>query len=73
MSIASELSCDVAIAILSRGGEKNPAGDGTLTSVVLEVHSTLRKLTEEARRLRRAQLLSVSAAQVASAGGAGGN
>lgn len=51
MSIAHELSCDVAAAILAEGesGRPEPAA---LTDVVLEVHTTLRRLTRESRRGR---------------------
>lgn len=51
MSIAHELSCDVATAMLAARESEQPAShDGDLTDVVLEVHSTLRCLTDEARR-----------------------
>ena len=62
MSIASELSCDVATAMLSGRNEEARAGGGDLTSIVLEVYSTLRQMTEEARGRRRAQTLSVAPA-----------
>lgn len=61
MSIASELSCDVATAILSRRGEEAGALEGDLAVIVLEVHSILRQLTEEARRIRRSQLIAMTA------------
>jgi hypothetical protein len=51
MSIAHELSCDVATAMLAaRESEQPDTHDGDLTDVVLKVHSTLRCLTGEARR-----------------------
>jgi hypothetical protein len=58
MSIAHELSCDVATAMLAGRDSEQPgshegdltAHEGDLTDVVLEVHSTLRCLTGEARR-----------------------
>ena len=53
MSIAHELSCDVATAILSaREGVEAEPSSTDLTNIVLEVHSTLRQLTSEARRSR---------------------
>lgn len=56
MSIAHELSCDVATAMLTeRADERHTAAEGDLTEIVLEVHTTLRRLTNEARRRRRAQ------------------
>ena len=56
MSIANELSSDVAAALLSRR-EGEPGPDSSkLVNVIVEVHSTLRHLTMEARRkTRRAQ------------------
>jgi hypothetical protein len=54
MSIAHELSCDVATAMLSeRKDDRAASQGGDLASIVLEVHSTLRQLTSEARRTRR--------------------
>jgi hypothetical protein len=51
MSIAQELSCDVATAMLAgRESEQPGSTEGDLTDVVLEVHSTLSSLTGEARR-----------------------
>ena len=55
MSIAHELSCDVATAMLAdQADEQSGAAGGALTAIVLEVHTTLRRLTNEARQ-RRAQ------------------
>ncbi|HEX6623995.1 MAG TPA: hypothetical protein VF064_09805 [Pyrinomonadaceae bacterium] len=55
MSIAHELSCDVATAMLANpADEQRGAAGGALTDIVLEVHTTLRRLTNEARQ-RRAQ------------------
>ena len=55
MSIANELSCDVATAMLAdRADGRRDAAGGDLTDIVLEVHTTLRRLTNEARQ-RRAQ------------------
>ncbi len=53
MSIANELSSDIAAALFTRteeGAEKELKG---LTAVVLEVHSTLRRLAAELRRRSR--------------------
>ncbi len=53
MSIANEISCDVATAMLAQGEgavEKDKKG---LTDILLEVHTTLRQLTNEARQKRR--------------------
>jgi hypothetical protein len=53
MSIAHELSCDVATAILAgREGVEAEPSSTALTNIVLEVHFTLRELTSEARRSR---------------------
>lgn len=50
MSIANELSSEVAAALLSRREEETPGDSSKLMDVVIEVHSTLRHLTIEARR-----------------------
>lgn len=74
MSIAHELSCDVAAAMLAaRDGEQaTPARD--LSEVVLEVHTTLRHLTREARRRRLDARLAPGAGSVGhSSAAAGGN
>ena len=67
MSIAHELSCDVATAMLSERKDEQAdgtRGGGDLTDIVLEVHTTLRQLTGEARR-RRAQAFQAHAPQSA--------
>jgi hypothetical protein len=53
MSIAHELSSDVAAAVLAREKEGTSQDAGALLEVVKEVHSTLRELTAEARRQNR--------------------
>jgi hypothetical protein len=50
MSIAHELSSDVAAAMLARQGDESARSGRDLAGVVMEVHSTLRQLTAEARR-----------------------
>lgn len=56
MSIANELSGDVAAAVLARGdGEEAPAGRSNLGEVIKAVHSTLREMNAEARRANRRQ------------------
>ncbi len=56
MSIANELSSDVAAALLSRREEERGVDSSRLVNVIVEVHSTLRHLTAEARKgARRAQ------------------
>ena len=52
MSIANELSSEVATAVLANEKEKGQEQTEELTKVVLEVHSTLRRLTREERRRR---------------------
>lgn len=52
MSIANELSSEVAEAMLAQRREDSPQSVRDLAGVVQEVHSTLRQLTAEARRLR---------------------
>lgn len=50
MSIANELSSEVAAAVLSRKGEESSAESGNLKDVVMRVHSTLREMKAEARK-----------------------
>jgi hypothetical protein len=51
MSIAHELSCDVAAAMLAGSGTHQQASQAQthLTEIVLEVHTTLRSLNRESR------------------------
>jgi len=53
MAISNELSSDVAVAILSK--KKSPQEAEQLKDVILQVHSTLQKMSEEVRsdRLKR--------------------
>ena len=53
MSIANELSTDVAAAMLARKDGETPADSNELRDVVMKVHSTLRHLTAEARKKNR--------------------
>jgi hypothetical protein len=55
MSIANELSSEVATAVFTRQGEQAKIEPQGLTKIVLEVHSTLRRLMAEAR-LRQKEL-----------------
>ena len=56
MSIANELSSDVAMAVLEQAAAKAERRTRILTEVVMEVHSILRHLTQDARRRRLSQL-----------------
>ena len=47
MAISNELSSDVAVAILAK--QKTPQELQQLKDVILEVHSTLQKMSEETR------------------------
>ena len=51
MSIANELSCDVAAAMFTRKEDEAPSTQRELAEVLLVVHSTLRHLTAESRRV----------------------
>ena len=55
MSVAHELSCDIAAAILARKEEKRKLEE--LKEVVLRIHSELQKLTVESREHDRSRLL----------------
>jgi len=50
MSIANELSCDVAAAIFTRKEDEPSSSQRELAQVLLVVHTTLRDLTAESRR-----------------------
>ena len=52
MSIANELSSEVAVAVLAEPNNAHQ-NSGNLSAIVLEFHSTIQRLTAEARRLRR--------------------
>lgn len=54
MSIAHELSSDVAAAVLAAKEGEAPGDAGERAELVLEVHSTLRRLSAEHRRRGRA-------------------
>jgi hypothetical protein len=53
MSIANELSTDVAAAMLTPRDGETPADSSELKDVVMKVHTTLRHLTVEARKKNR--------------------
>ncbi|HEX6717021.1 MAG TPA: hypothetical protein VF088_07910 [Pyrinomonadaceae bacterium] len=55
MAISNELSSDVAVAILEK--KKSPQELKQLKDIILQVHSTLQKMSEETRvdRLKRRQ------------------
>jgi 16S rRNA C1402 N4-methylase RsmH len=53
MSIAHELSSDVAAAVLAREKDEPLQDTSELAEVVMEVHATLRELSAEARRKNR--------------------
>ena len=47
MAISNELSSDVVVALLAQ--EKSPQELKKLKDIILEVHSTLQKMSEETR------------------------
>lgn len=53
MSIAHELSSDVAAAVLTVGEGETPGDANERAELVLEVHSTLRRLGADYRRRGR--------------------
>ena len=69
MSIANELSSDVATAVFTRRQEKAEIEARALTRIVLEVHSTLRRLTAEAIERRRSQISPAATQSNAASGG----
>ncbi|MBD0325316.1 MAG: hypothetical protein ICV68_02740 [Pyrinomonadaceae bacterium] len=52
MSIANELSSDVATAVLARNETRTPIDSQQLVGILLNFHSALRALTVEERRRR---------------------
>lgn len=56
MSVTNELSCEVAVAVLTRGAGKDDPKE--LRNMLLEFHLTLLRLSSEARRKRRSDRLS---------------
>lgn len=50
MSIANELSSEVAAAVLAGEQDKGSVNPNELLNVVLKVHTTLRRMTKESRR-----------------------
>ena len=50
MAISNELSSDVAVALLAN--KKSPQELNRLKDIILEVHSALQKMSEEARAYR---------------------
>ncbi len=57
MSIANELSCDVAAALLARQATPLVPSQTDLTELMLSFHATLRQLTGKDRKRRRALIL----------------
>jgi hypothetical protein len=55
MSIANELSCDVAAAVFTEADEQTGSDAEQMTELVLTLHTTLRQMTDAARDRRRAQ------------------
>jgi predicted transcriptional regulator len=53
MSIANELSSEVAAAVLARETVEGFADKGELKNIIVEVHDTLRRMTAEGRKARR--------------------
>lgn len=56
MSIAHELSCDVATAMLTEKENAHETTAADLSEIVLTVHSTLRQMTVDERARRRSTL-----------------
>ena len=61
MAISNELSSEIAMALLANQ-ERSPEELNNLKTILLEVHSTLQSLSEDAHRLRTEKVLSAKAA-----------
>ena len=70
MAISNELSSDVAIAILAE--KKSPEELRQLKDIILQVHSALQKMSEEARVERSKTKLKSKAAASDSSGSQAG-
>ncbi len=62
MSIAHELSCEVAAAMLAEKEQPIGASPDALSEIVLAVHSTLRQMSNAERDRRRAHPTKITAA-----------
>jgi hypothetical protein len=69
MSIANELCSDVASAVLARREKDDELASTEMTKILLEVHTTLRRLTAERRRRLFLQEPATPPAGNAAAGG----
>ena len=61
MAISNELSSEIAVALLAKQ-ELSPEDLNNLKTILLEVHSTLQSLNEDAHRQRIEKVLSAKAA-----------
>ena len=61
MAISNELSSEIAVALLANQ-ERSPEELNNLKVILLEVHSILQSLNEEANRQRTEKALSAKAA-----------
>ena len=61
MAISNELSSEIAMVLLSNQ-ERSPEELNNLKTILLEVHSTLQSLNEDALRQRTEKVLSAKAA-----------
>ena len=61
MAISNELSSEIAVALLANQ-ERSPEELNNIKTILLEVHSTLQSLNEEAHRQRTEKVLSANAA-----------
>lgn len=60
MSIANELSSEIAAAMLSHESKENSVSRGNLKDILVEVHSTLQHLTAATRRKKLRPALSAT-------------
>lgn len=65
MSIANELSSDVATAVLTSNASKTHTDAQVLVDILLAFHSALQALTNEARRRRLPAPINTSCAEPA--------
>ena len=61
MAISNELSSEIAMALITNQ-ERSPEELNNLKTILLEVHSTLQSMDEDAHRQRTEKVLSTKAA-----------
>lgn len=70
MSIANEISSEIAAAVLTRQGDEDSERRSDLKDVIIKAYSTLRHMTTESRKANRRAQDPVSSPKGSAASGA---